>query len=126
MQMRTNLARWSVIVVPAIAALTACSDAPTAAVSPQNSEVARATLLTTAANLTGKTVVIFKDTASIPVAGLSLINSLGGVVTKRWDDIGVAFVGGLPLTALTTLRASDLVKSVGQDRYINWLPETTS
>jgi subtilisin family serine protease len=69
--------------------------------------------------------VIFKDTTSIPAAGLALITSLGGIVTQHWDNVGVAFVGGLPLNALATLRASDLVQAVGNDRYINWLPKTT-
>jgi subtilisin family serine protease len=74
-------------------------------------------------HLTGKTVVIFKDSTSIPAAGLSLINSLGGTVTKRWDDIGVAFVGGMPIANLATLRASSLVAAIGNDRYVNWLPK---
>jgi subtilisin family serine protease len=124
MKMRTNLARWSVIVVPAIAALTACSDAPTATVaSPNAPSTARADLSPVTGTLTGKTVVIFKDTSNIPAIGLALINSLGGVVTKRWDNIGVAFVGGLPTSALATLRTSGLIQGVAQDRYINWLPK---
>jgi hypothetical protein len=72
---------------------------------------------------TGKTVVIFKDTSAIPAAGLALINSLGGVVTRRWDNVGIAFVGGLPLDALATLKANDLIAAVGNDRYISWLPK---
>lgn len=126
MSTRTNLARWSVLVVSAIAVLSACSDAPTSISSPSQKMTARHDIITVASGVpTGKVVVVFKDTASIPAAGLALINSLGGVVTERWDNIGVAFVGALSVDALTSLRASDLVKSVGADRYINWLPKTT-
>jgi hypothetical protein len=71
---------------------------------------------------TGKTVVIFKDSAAIPQAGLALINSLGGIVTARWDNVGVAFVGGQSLDAHTTLKASNLIAAIGNDRYVNWLP----
>jgi lantibiotic leader peptide-processing serine protease len=123
--MRTYLARWSVIVVSAIAALAACSDSPTAIPSSTRSETApRASLSLTTGIPTGKTVVIFRDTASIPAAGLALISSLGGIVTSRWDNVGVAFVGGLSATALGSLKLSGLVKSVGNDRYIDWLPKT--
>ena len=122
---RTYLARWSVIVIPAITVLAACSDSATDISAPQNREiVARATSLASTGIPTGKTVVVFKDETAIPAVGLALINSLGGVVTARWDNIGVAWVGGLSLSALSTLSASDLVASVGNDRYINWLPGT--
>jgi len=123
MSMRANLARWSVVVVPSALILSACSDSPTA-VSPSQSITAAPRSVTSLSglHLTGKTVVVFKDSSSIPVAGLALINSLGGTVTKRWDDIGVAFVGGLPIANITTLAASNLVSAVGNDRYINWLP----
>jgi subtilisin family serine protease len=123
MSMRANLARWSVLVAAAAVVVTACSDAPTA-VSSSAAALSgpQSTLSVNSGTLTGKTVVIFRDTSAIPAAGLSLISSLGGVVTRRWDDIGVAFVGGLPLTALTTLKASNLIAAVGSDRYIKWLP----
>ena len=122
MHTRTNLARWSVIVLPAVATLTACSDQqPTAPIRAPNAAV-RASLTSGTAILTGKTVVIFKDTSSIPAAGLALLNTLGGTITKRWDDIGVVFVSGLSTSALATLQASSLVGSVGNDRVLNWLP----
>ncbi len=125
MSTRTNLARWSVVVVPTIAALAACSDSPTAIPAPNQISATRASLSVATGIPTGKTVVVFKDTASIPTTGLALISSLGGVVTASWDNVGVAFVGGLSLNALTSLSASDLVSAVGNDRYINWLPTTT-
>lgn len=126
MNMRTYLARWSVIVIPVVAAVTACSDSPTGVSPTIQSSASVRTALTAASGIpTGKTVDIFRDPASIPVAGLALISSLGGVVTARWDNVGVAFVGGLSLGALTSLGASDLVSAVGNDRYINWLPATT-
>ncbi|HEX2722716.1 MAG TPA: S8 family serine peptidase [Gemmatimonadaceae bacterium] len=122
---RLHLARWSVAVLPAIAAISACTDSPTNISAPQQKEIiARATELVSGVP-TGKTVVVFKDATSIPLLGISLINSLGGVVTARWDEVGVAWVGGLSATALGTLRASDLVQAVGNDRYIKWLPQTT-
>jgi lantibiotic leader peptide-processing serine protease len=124
MSIGANLARWSVIVVPATLVLSACSDAPTA-VTPSSSiaPAPRTALSTTSGIPTGKTVVIFKDTSSIPALGLALINSLGGTVTTRWDNIGVAFVGGLSVDALTKLQVSSLIAAVGNDRYVNWLPK---
>ena len=125
MSMRTNLARWSVLVVPAALILGACSDAPTAVSLPTQSitTAPRSVATLSGLHLTGKTIVIFKDSTSIPAAGLALINSLGGTVTKRWDDIGVAFVGGLPIANIATLSASSLVAAVGNDRYVSWLPK---
>ena len=74
-------------------------------------------------DLTGATsaVVIFHDTASIPAAGITLIESLGGVVSTRLDSIGVAFAT-IDASVLPTLAASDLVRQVGVDREVNWLP----
>ena len=116
--MRANLARWSVLVVPAAVILNACSDSPTAvSSSSQNITAAPRTVESLSGlHLTGKTVVIFKDSTSIPSAGLALISSLGGTVTRRWDDIGVAFVGGIPIANIATLSASNLVAAVGNDR----------
>jgi subtilisin family serine protease len=103
-----------------LATVGACSDLPTAT-TPGAAEL-RPTFTASSGIPTGKTVVVFTDTAAIPQAGLDLIASLGGVVTKRWDDIGVAFVTGLSVDALTSLSASDLVAAVGNDRILNWLP----
>lgn len=123
MPLRTYLRRWSVILAPTAALLAACSDAPTRIAAPTSSAEVRASLTVPSGIPTGKTVVVFKDTSSIPLAGIALLNSLGGTVTKRWDDIGVAFVSGLSTSALTTLSASTLIESVGQDRILNWLPK---
>lgn len=125
MSIRTNLARWSVLVVPAVVVLAACSDTPTGVQSPSSGITARRDVVSVTSGVpTGKTVVIFKDDA-IPVGGVALLTSLGGVVTQHWDDIGVAFVGGLPLSAISALRSNPLIQAVGNDRYINWLPKTT-
>jgi subtilisin family serine protease len=122
--MRTNLRRWSVA-IPAVAVLAACSDAPTRIAAPSSQASVLRTELTPSSGIpTGKTVVIFKDTSSIPLAGVTLLNSLGGTVTARWDDIGVAWVSGLSASALASLSASDLVAAVGNDRILNWLPKT--
>jgi len=124
--MRANLARWSVVAVPALLVIAACSDGPTALPSIEHASISPKASLTPATGIpTGKTVVVFKDTSAIPLAGTALITSLGGVVTKRWDNIGVAFVGGLSVSSLATLSASNLVAAVGNDRYINWLPKTS-
>jgi subtilisin family serine protease len=122
MPLRTNLRRWSVVLAPTAALLAACSDAPTRIAAPTPSAEVRASLTASSGVPTGKTVVIFKDTASIPLAGIALLNSLGGTITQRWDDIGVAFVSGLSASALTSLSANTLVEAVGQDRILNWLP----
>jgi subtilisin family serine protease len=125
MQTRANLARWSVVAVAVILVSTACSDEPTSISAPRQApDAALASLSSLGGIPTGKTVVVFKSETSIPAAGLALIGSLGGTVVNRWDNVGVAFVTGLSLPSLTSLRANDLVKSVGNDQYINWLPRS--
>lgn len=99
----------------------ACSDLPTDT-SPGMVAVRTTDAASSSGIPTGKTVVVFKDTASIPQAGLDLVAAAGGVVAKRWDDIGVAFVTGLSVNGIAALRASDLVASVGNDRILGWLP----
>jgi subtilisin family serine protease len=111
-----------VILAPTAALLAACSDAPTRIAAPTSSAPVRTSLSPASGIPTGKTVVVFKDTSSIPLAGIALLNSVGGTVATRWDDIGVAFVTGLSASALSTLSASSLIESVGQDRILNWLP----
>ena len=103
-----------------VATLAACSDLPTDA--PHDVNKLTPSLSTSTGIPTGKTVVVFKDTAAVPAAGLALISSLGGLVTKSWNDIGVAFVTGLSVSAISSLRASDLIAAVGNDRILNWLP----
>lgn len=123
MLMRAYLARWSVFGFSAVAALAACSDESPSISAPQERIEAINTSLSALGGIpTGRTVVVFKDTAAIPASGISLINSLGGTVVNRWDNVGVAFVTGLSLASLSSLRANDLISAVGNDRYINWLP----
>ncbi|MBA3343189.1 MAG: S8 family serine peptidase [Gemmatimonadaceae bacterium] len=117
--------RWSVIVMPAILAVAACSDQPTSPSPVFRAPSGPTASLSTASGIpTGKTIVVFKDTSSIPAAGITLLNSLGGTVTTSWDNIGVAIVTGLSTSALTSLSASALVQAVGNDRILNWLPQT--
>ncbi len=112
-------ARFTVSSLALAAAVVACSDLPTSPPVPISPTFASST----ASGIpTGKTVVIFTSTESIPAAGLTLISSLGGTVTAKWDDMGVAIVTGLSADALTSLRASDLVDDAGGDRILNWLP----
>ncbi len=123
--MYPRISRWSLVVVPALLTIAACSDQPT---SPSSAisrapDVPSATVAASGIP-TGRTVVVFKDTASIPAAGLALLSSLGGTVTTRWDNIGVAFVSGLSTSALSSLSTSGLVAAVGNDRVLNWLPKT--
>ena len=125
MRMRTYLARWSVVVVPVMTVLAACSDDSPGISAPQKLDAPRSSYSALSGVPTGKTVVVFKDETSIPAGGLALVSSLGGTVINRWDNVGVAFVTGLSIASITSLRASDLVASVGNDRYINWLPRTT-
>ena len=91
------------ILAPTAALLAACTDDPTKIAAPTSSAAVRPSLSPASGIPTGKTVVVFKDTSSIPLAGLALLNSVGGTVTSRWDDIGVAFVTGLSTSALATL-----------------------
>ncbi len=123
--MYPRISRWSLVVVPALLTIAACSDQPT---SPSSAisrapDVPSATVAASGIP-TGRTVVVFRDTASIPAAGLALLSSLGGTVTTRWDNIGVAFVSGLSTSALSSLSTSGLVAAVGNDRVLNWLPKT--
>ena len=110
----------------ALAALAACADQPTApGAAPRAPDApARAPSLALAGSgvRVARAVVVFRDTAAIPAAALDLVASLGGTVTTRWDDVGVAFVNGLSADALARLRASDLVAGVSYDRLLNWIP----
>lgn len=112
---------WLLAATCTLIVLAACSEQPT---SPLTAASQRAARLAGGVP-TGKTVVVFRDTASIPLAGRALISSVGGTVTTSWDDIGVAFVTGISVDALATLSASDLVAGVGQDRVMSWLPPAT-
>jgi len=116
MQLHRN--RFAFLCISAALVTTSCSDQ----ISTEPINISRSALSVASGVPTGRTVVVFKDTASISLAGVSLIQTLGGTVVKRWDDIGVAFVSGLSTSALTSLQASDLVSQVGNDRILNWLP----
>ena len=115
----STAARCAVVLV--LATLTACSDHPTAptlrGLQPEGQAQKSATGVPT-----GRTVVVFKDTSSVPAAGLALLSSLGATVTTNWNDIGVVITTGLSSGAVSTLAASDLVAAVGNDRILNWLP----
>ena len=119
MQHRATIARCAVVSL--FATLTACADHPTAPLSSPSAVPGIAQRSATGAP-TGRTVVVFRDTSSIPAAGLALLGSLGGTVTTNWNDIGVAIVSGLSTSAISTLANSDLVSAVGNDRILNWLP----
>lgn len=119
MQNRVRLVTGCGIVM-LLATLTACADLPTTP-SPKLEAFAGAARSESGVP-TGKTVVVFKDTASIPAAGLALLGSLGGTVTADWSDIGVAIVTGLSVDGVRSLATSDLVAAIGNDRILNWLP----
>ncbi len=116
MQMHRH--RFALLCVAAALVTASCSDQ----ISTEPTYIPRSALSVASGVPTGRTVVVFNDTASISLAGVNLIETLGGTVVKRWDDIGVAFVSGLSTSALTSLQASDLVSQVGNDRILNWLP----
>lgn len=99
--------------------ILACSDLPTTSPPTALHREARAM----SGIPTGKTVIVFRDTSAIPADGLTAIGLAGGVVTKRWDDIGVAFVTGLSAEAIASLRTNDLISLVGSDRIQSWLPK---
>jgi len=121
MRHRVNVAARCVVVF-ALATLIACADLPT---SPQSTALdpMGASSRTASGVPTGRTVVVFQDTASVPAAGLALLGTLGGTVTTDWSDIGVVIATGLSTDALRTLAASDLVAAVGNDRILTWLPK---
>jgi subtilisin family serine protease len=102
--------------------LSACSDAPTAPSSTRRPLAPTASLAPSSGVILPRAVVVFKDTTAIPQAGLDLVARLGGTVVHRADEIGVAFVDGLSLAALTQLRTSDLVEGAAFDRLLSWLP----
>jgi subtilisin family serine protease len=103
--------------LPAVALVfAACADEPTAP-SRLAPDDARRTSVPS-----GNAAVVFTDETSIPASGLSLISSLGGTTTSRFDSIGVAFVSGLSPVALETLAADPSVAGVALDRVLNWLP----
>src|SRR5688500_8715274 len=84
--------------------LAACAETPTAPTT-----LTRTTGVT--ARLTSgiplpRAVVVFEDTAGIPVAGVAQIVLLGGTVTRSYENIGVAVVDGLSPAALAQLNAN--------------------
>lgn len=105
-------------------AAAACTDDAVAPTATPTGSAPRASVSSSMGTPTGRTVVVFKDTTAIPASGLTLISTLGGTISTRFDEIGVAVVSGLSTQALATLEGSDLVASVGADRLINWLPRT--
>lgn len=105
--------------VAAAFALAACTDTPT---SPASLTSYSAVTNSAAGVVLPRAIVVFKDTAAIPLAGLALVASLGGTVSQSFADIGVAFVDGLSATALAQLNANDLVQEAGFDRLLDWLP----
>lgn len=109
------------IILPMLVAVS-CSEPLTA---PGAARPALSTSVDEGGIPTGRTVIVFTDTASIPESGLALISALGGTVTTRWDDIGVAFAVGVTTDALAALEASDLIAAVGNDRVVNWLSGLT-
>lgn len=121
MQLRASLATRCAAAV-ALATLIACADLPT---SPRSGPLEPSGVALAAASgvPTGRTVVVFKDTAAVPAAGLELLRSLGATVTTDWSDIGVVIATGVTVDALAAIAASDLVAAVGNDRILNWLPD---
>jgi lantibiotic leader peptide-processing serine protease len=111
------------LVASAAVAIVGCSE-PTA---PRPAAPDDGPIVTTSAGISSgvpvaRAVVVFKDSTSIPAAGLDLLGLLGGTVAQSWGDIGVAFVDGLSPEGLSRLRESDLVALAGYDRLVDWLP----
>jgi subtilisin family serine protease len=119
-QHRKFTAQLSLATLVLVASIVACSDLASPPTAPIRPSLAISTAIGTP---TGRTIVIFKDTAGIPAAGLDLLSSLGASVTTKWSDIGVAVATGLTVQSLASLRASSLVEDAGNDRILNWLPK---
>jgi subtilisin family serine protease len=111
---------WPLVATFVIAA--ACAEIPTSPLPAVSG--ARASASISGVPLP-RAIVVFKDTAAIPAQGLTLIASLGGVVSSSFADIGVAFVNGVSAAALTQLRTSDLVAGASYDRLLNWIPNVS-
>lgn len=120
MQKHQKVSALLCVTLTSILAVAACSDSSV----PSAPRVLSRQASVTSGVPTGRTIVVFSDTSSIPLAGTALIQSLGGTIVKRWDDVGVAFVTGLSLNALNTLSGSSLVSLAGNDQFVNWLPAT--
>jgi subtilisin family serine protease len=116
----SNFSPPTVSFVATLFMLAACAEAPTTPT--EVTRTAGATASLASGIPLARAIVVFKDTAAIPVAGLAQIAVLGGRVARSYPDIGVAVVDGLSATTLTQLRASGLVSGATFDRYLNWLP----
>jgi subtilisin family serine protease len=118
-------ARSGLVPLMALAILSACSGDREAPLAPDEASKVSSTSSMYSGVPNGRTVVVFRDTASIPMEGMSLIGSLGGTVVNRFDEIGVAVVRGLSVSSLAALRDNPLVLMAGSDRILNWLPGVT-
>lgn len=116
----SNHHRSTPLVLAATLVLAACAETPTTP-TPVMHRLGSSTHLTSGVP-TGRAVVVFTDTASIPAAGLAQIALLGGTVSTAYADIGVVTVNGLSAVALAELNANALVSGAAFDRYLNWLP----
>lgn len=116
----SRITRSTVCAVVTATLLAGCADTATEPTASMVGSRARAGMLSGVP--LPRAVVVFRDTASIPLQGLTLIQSVGGTVSRSHPEIGVAFVDGLSTVALLQLRASDLVQFAGFDRYLNWIP----
>jgi lantibiotic leader peptide-processing serine protease len=108
------------VALTSIVALTACADDATGpAAPPADEQVAGAQ-----AALTGdagvRAIVVFEENA-VPAGAIAAITAAGGVVTRRLDVIGVAFVTVPSSAALGSLRTIGGVSLVGTDRMTDFL-----
>jgi subtilisin family serine protease len=116
----SNHCRSTSLVLAATLLLAACAETPTTP-TPVMQRLGSSRQLMSGIP-TGRAVVVFRDTAAIPAAGLAQITLLGGTVSRSYADIGVVTVNGLSAFALAQLNANALVSGAAFDRYMNWLP----
>lgn len=113
---------WRSTLSVCVAALTlaACAEVPTTP-TPAHRSLGTAASVTNGVP-TGRAIVVFRDTSSIPASGLAQIALLGGTVSTAYSSIGVATVNGLTAAAVAQLNANPLVLSAAFDRYVSWIP----
>ena len=120
MRIRTNLARWSVIVVPAIVAITACSDnqSPTA---PRAAPKAPAALVATDGSIPGNYIV----EADWNADALALATQYGIKPKYVYEQLINGFSGAFPVEVANALAADPRVLKITVQRQFSKLATVT-
>jgi subtilisin family serine protease len=120
MRMRTNLARWSVIVVPTIAFLTACSDnaIPT---NPQSARNPTTDLVATDGSIPGNYIVVADWNADV----LALIAQYGIKPKYVYEELISGFAAAFPTEVANALAADPRVLKITVQRQFSKVATVT-